>query len=163
MLQAPDIDFTKEMADYCIEELRYKADIYRETGLIRVYNGDVVKSDSAIPSDLQLALKAAVAPLEDVPKHKRDWHPGSNDMVLDLVHPSLFPLVYGLSRILKDDTVNLESCIARCGQGEVVPEPSATEATAQVGWRTRYIYSTKFQWLPCDVDISGNTPKCVRE
>jgi hypothetical protein len=54
---------------------------------------DVVKSDSAIPPDLQAALKAAVDTLEDVPHGLKDWHPGSDDLVLDLGHPSLFPLV----------------------------------------------------------------------
>jgi hypothetical protein len=27
-----------------------------------------------------------------------DWHPGSNEQMLNLVHPSLFPLISGLSR-----------------------------------------------------------------
>ena len=30
-----------------------------------------------------------------MPEDQKDWHPGSNKQVLDLVHPSLYPLVYG--------------------------------------------------------------------
>ena len=40
-------------------------------------------------------LIAVVAPLEDVPDSEKDWHPGSDGLVLDLVHPSLYPIVYG--------------------------------------------------------------------
>ncbi|KIJ98223.1 hypothetical protein K443DRAFT_9336 [Laccaria amethystina LaAM-08-1] len=77
---------------------------------------DVVKSDSAIPPDLQAALKAAVDTLEDVPHGLKDWHPGSDDLVLDLGHPSLFPLVYGRSKVLKEGTTTLDDCIERCGE-----------------------------------------------
>ena len=34
----------------------------------------VVKSDTAISSDLKEALRAAAAPLEDVPDRLRDWY-----------------------------------------------------------------------------------------
>ncbi|KAF5362188.1 hypothetical protein D9756_002171 [Leucocoprinus leucothites] len=156
-------DFTLEMADYCIEELKYKAELLKKTGYVHVYNGDVVKSDCVIPADLQDALRAAVARLEDVPAKQKDWHPGSDDQVLDLVHPSLFPLVYGTSRILPNSTVGLEDCISRCGEGEVIPQPPEKLGIVTLGWPRLDFksYSRRFQWLPCDVDISGDTPKIV--
>ncbi|KAJ3576459.1 hypothetical protein NP233_g415 [Leucocoprinus birnbaumii] len=145
---------TEKSFQYCIDELRYKAGLYKKAGCVSVFTADVVKSDTAIPSNLLAALKAAVAPLEDVPKDQQDWHPGSDEQVLDLVHPSLFPLVYGVSRILPDSTTNLDDCISRCGGGEVIPPPRP-QANLTVA------FSTKFQWLPCDVDISEDTPKIV--
>ncbi|KAJ3563041.1 hypothetical protein NP233_g9195 [Leucocoprinus birnbaumii] len=157
-----EADFTPEMAEYCIEELKYKAEIFKETGYVHVYNGDVVKSDSAIPTDLRNALKKAVSPLEDVPAEQLDWHPGSNNQVLDLVHPSLCPLVYGLSRILPDRTVGLEDCMSHCGEGEVIPQPSEDLGLVNFGPSQKYrAYSRRFQWLPCDVDIAGETPRIV--
>lgn len=159
VIQSPGADFTPEMADYCIEELKYKANLYKKTGFTKVHTGDVVKSDTAIPADLQAALKAAIALLEDVPRKEQDWHPGSDEKVLDLVHPSLFPLVYGSSRILTDTTVGIEDCIAFCGRGEVIPEPPENQALIKEYHPTRHVYSGTFQWLPCDVDISGDTPR----
>lgn len=150
-------DLTPEMADYCIEELKYTTELYAKMGFLRVYNGDVVKSDVAIPTDMQASLKTAIAPLENVPAHKQDWHSGSGDKVLDLVHPSLFPLIYGLSRVPSNETTGLEDCISRCGQGEVIPKPPENQAFVDTHLSTFDVYSTKFQWLPCDVDIS--TPK----
>lgn len=151
------------MFNHCIEELQYKAkNIYQDPNTpIAVYNGDVVKSDTALPESLKLALQNAVKVLEHVPEKEKDWHPGSNDMVLDLVHPSLFPLVYGKSRVLKvgDKTVGLNDCVNRCGEGAVLElskneKPKKTRRSPDMN-----PFSTKFQWLPCEVDISGDHAK----
>ena len=146
------------MVDYCMAELRYKAKIVEETGLVSLYYGDVVKSDTAIPASLKEDLKAAVLPLESVPQIEQDWHPWSDNQVLDLVHPSLFPLVYGRTRILSNSLVGLEDCIEKCGQGEVVPTPPEWDAFPrehEILW-IQSPFSRKFQWLPCEVDISGD-------
>ncbi|RDB22804.1 hypothetical protein Hypma_010044 [Hypsizygus marmoreus] len=158
-LATESLDITQKMVDWCIDELRYKAKTFQDTGAVSVYNGDVVKSDSAIPTSVKDALKKAVAPLEQVPARQQDWHPGSNERVLDLVHPSLFPLVYGRSRILPDSLISLEDCVEHSGEGETIPVP--LEAEIDLGWQVSYLhkplrkpFSTQFQWLPCDVDIS---------
>ena len=161
------VGMTEKMVDWCFAELQFKAKIFQENGgLVSVYNGDVVKSDSAIPPDLQAALKAAVDPLEDVPDRLKDWHPGSDDLVLDLVHPSLFPLVYGRSKILKEGITTLDDCIERCGEGETLPVRSDDSTSERVRVErdilTINLYSNRFQWLPCDVDISANDGSSVR-
>jgi hypothetical protein len=163
VMNNPDLDFTQKMADYCVEELKYKAQILKQTGFIGIYNGDVIKSDTAISAELQSSLKAAVASLENVPSRQKDWRPGSNEQVLDLVHPSLFPLVYGISCILKDDTIGLDDFIARYGEGEVIEKQNGYyddhESNIDYIMRQSHPYSTRFQWLPCDIDISGVRPK----
>lgn len=83
----------------------------------------VIKSDTAVYPDLKAALEAAAAPLEDIPNRFKDWHPGSDGRVLDLVHPSLFPLLYGRSRILSSGVVGLQDCVNYIGKGEVTTEP----------------------------------------
>ncbi|GLD97140.1 hypothetical protein PINS_up005823 [Pythium insidiosum] len=52
-------------------------------------------SDSIVPADVKAKFVREVAVLEDVPEHEKDWHPGSNNQVLDLVHPSLYCCVLG--------------------------------------------------------------------
>ena len=146
---------SEKMVDYCVAELRYKAKVYENTGLISVFYGDVIKSDSAIPGWLQGELKASVAPLENIPARHLDWHPGSGHKVLDLVHPSLFPLVYGQTRILPSPEVtSLEDCIDRCCEGIVLPIPPKKDRF--VLRCKEALFSRKFQWLPCDVDISSD-------
>ncbi|KAH7305419.1 hypothetical protein B0I35DRAFT_443765 [Stachybotrys elegans] len=154
-------DFTPAMADCCIAELRTKADIYEQTGMIPVfdYSACAIKSDKLIPTDLQESLKSAVRALEDIPEEQKDWHPGSGDKVLDLVHPSLWPLVYGRSRILPNKRIGLADCLESCGMGEEIPVPRLREQLGKEEgsyYRNQRIYnmfSNTFQWLPCDVSI----------
>jgi hypothetical protein len=151
------------MFDYCISELRFRAKGHPNSpnGAIRVYNGDVYKSDTAISEETKLALQKAVRILEDVPAAQKDWHPGSDGKVLDLVHPSLFPLIFGTSKILPigAPVATLEDCIKRCGEGEVVPDPNSETPGLDV--HDEDAYSAKFQWLPCEVDISEERPKIL--
>ena len=139
------------MMDWVIEKLRYKARLFKDIGAVTVYTRHVVKSDSVIPESLKLELQAAVAELEDVPDKHKDWHPESNGRVLDLVHPSLYPLVYGRTRVLETGRTSIEDCIARCGEGQATRIPSQEEVTEFniSGWyyATLIPYSRVFQWL----------------
>ena len=123
-----------------------------ETDSIETLDG-VFKSDTVIPEELRLSLIEAVKPLEDVPEDQKDWHPGSSRKVLDLVHPSLYPLVYGQTCILPRSTINLEQWQRHFGVGqELQPDQDISG---------RREWSTRFQWLPCDVDISNGDAKII--
>jgi len=152
-------DVTQKMADWIIEELRYKAKIFKDTGYVVVYDGDVVKSDTAVSSATKEALQEAVRKLEDIPEVYKDYHPGTDGQVLDLVHPSLYPLMYGKSRVLSGQAIGLEDCIEACGKGEIIPIPPQEETALDTkGKRNGHSwgkpsapYSRNFQWLPSDV------------
>lgn len=145
-------DVTPKMMDWVIAELRYKARLFQETGTVSAFDAGVVKSDTAIPDELKHALQTAVRPLEDIPAEQKDYHPGSDMKVVDLVHPSLFPVIYGRTRILKDKVIGLEDCLAHAGSGEVLPVPPEDEAgISHLHFRP---FSRKFQWLPCDVQFT---------
>lgn len=94
--------------------------------------------------------------LEDVPEKEKDWHPGSDEKVLDLVHPSLFPVVWGLTRALERGTVPLDGCTKYTGMGSVVgtehPSASSTEPGIQFGGHQSLWGS--FQWLPSQVELT---------
>ena len=96
----------------------YKLQSFQQTAAISVFDGDVVKSDTAIPSALKDTLSTGIAKLEDsIPHSHRDWHPRFNEKFLHLVHPSLFPVIYGRTKILPGNLAGLDDCIARCGKG----------------------------------------------
>ena len=115
---------------------------------------------------LRQSLLKAVTPLERVPDKDKDWHPGSNEQVLDLVHPSLYPLVYGQTRVLRDSVIGIEDSIRRCGDGETIPVPSDDEVKSRErpesfemrlvgdGHKTR---SKRFQWLPSEFELSADS------
>lgn len=134
--------------------------------MVTAFDGDVVKADTVIFEELKTALQQAVQGLEDsIQSGQKDYHPGSDGKVVDLVHPSLFPLVYGRSRILKDTTVGLDDFLAWSGTPEVIPVPPEEEADIMYrdsSWRPHRLwrnhdrvlpFSRKFQWLPCDVEF----------
>ena len=95
----------------------------------------------------------AIKPLENVPEEQKDWHPRSDGKVLDLVHPSIYPLVYGQTIILPEEKTSLEDWHRHFGVGdELQPDQDVCDLKE---------WSNRFQWLPCDVDISGDKVKIV--
>jgi threonine/homoserine/homoserine lactone efflux protein len=67
-----------------------------------------------VPESLRAELLREVEKLENVPE--KDWHPGSNGLVLDLVHPSLFCFVAGVT---PQTTNPAHPPFAHIGSGEV--------------------------------------------
>lgn len=155
---------TPKMIDWIVQELQCKVEILQRDGFVRVFDHGIVKSDTAVPSELQHALQEAARPLEEVPAEKRDYHPHSDNKVIDLVHPSLFPVIYGKSKILTDKTMDRDNCLASIGQGETLAVPPAEQATLPgyrsdaYSWENVNVnpFSRKFQWLPCDVELTDN-------
>lgn len=152
-----------------ILELRDNARSCQKDGMIPTLDLDtaVVKSDTAIPPELAEALRVACLQLEDVPSRLRDWHPGSNQKVLNLVHPSLFPLVHGRSRVLPTGRVALKDCVNYIGMGETtkIPEDRETDFASSYNINAYYnrhgrgkpkFWSKDYQWLPCEVAFLVN-------
>ncbi|GFF36104.1 hypothetical protein IFM58399_04436 [Aspergillus lentulus] len=152
-------DITPTMMNWIIKEAQWKAKVFQDTKHVVAFDAGVVKSHTAIGEDLRQMLRDAVRPLEDVPEELKDYHPGSDDKVVDLVHPSLFPVVYGRTRILHRKLIGLEDFLNHVGEGKVLAVPPEEEATATVDrdWGSVHRpYSRKFQWLPCDVHFADN-------
>ncbi|KAI6782114.1 uncharacterized protein J7T54_002351 [Emericellopsis cladophorae] len=168
--------FTRNMADAVIVELQRKADFYEEAGLVPVldYSLCVIKSDKILEDDPDLVkdLKTAVSRLENVPDAQKDWHPRSGNKVLDLVHPSLYPLVYGKTRVLKDKRIDLANALDFCGAGEVIaaqqdgklaenPAGDNEQNVPASCWIGDPFFSFKYQWLPCDVKLENGRAEIV--
>lgn len=153
-------DVSARMMDWIIAELKWKADILSDTGFVKVFDDGVIKSDTAISPELRADLKKAVIPLEDIPEDQRDYHPGSDGKVIDLVRPSLFPVVYGRTRVLPDRIIGLDDCLESIGQGTLLPvrpesdiKPERTLASHNMDFHPP-AFSAKFQWLPCEVELT---------
>ncbi|KZV94711.1 hypothetical protein EXIGLDRAFT_672811 [Exidia glandulosa HHB12029] len=93
---------TQRQVDYVFDELdAYRAMRDEATGIEVSCCDRTWQSDRLIPPEVADALKTAVHVLEDVPDAEKDWHPRADGLVLDLVHPSLYPLVYGRTLVRK--------------------------------------------------------------
>ena len=79
----------------------------------------------------------AVVPLEA--DSKRDWHPGSDGFVLNLVHPALYPIVYGRT------------------MGKLPGLDSATILVpGEIKGANPKFVSKHFQFLPSDFSVDGD-------
>lgn len=152
---AQDSGFSPRMFDWAIAELRYKARLLPQIDCIEALDG-VWKSDTIVPSYLRESLRRAIARLEDLRAKDLDWHPGSDGQVLDIVHPSIYPLAYGVSRVLMDSSRKcaVNNCLSWLGQGSILGfNPNARSDI-------RAEYSKRYQWLPSEVQSSLETGAC---
>ncbi|KAJ7496774.1 hypothetical protein FB451DRAFT_203127 [Mycena latifolia] len=134
---------TSNMINYVIAELEGYANIADHgRGIQRGCFDAIWYSDGLICNELSDALKTAVAKLED---GEKDWHPGSDRQVLDLVHPSLYCVVYGRTRAFLPDCPRNESNF------RVVGPPA--RGTGDLDWIQEFTLSQKFVWLPSDFAV----------
>lgn len=118
-----------------------------------------------VAEDLRQRLQAALKPLEDVPPEKQDWHPSSNNQALDLVHPSLYCLVYDRTRGFPQDG---RAASERQPKDLRVIKPPSTLASVPINRSGKNpvqagaLYydidpkwlSPKFSWIPTEFEIS---------
>ncbi|PVU97088.1 hypothetical protein BB559_002157 [Furculomyces boomerangus] len=142
--------FGEKVVNYAIDEALYYSDIFTGSLVPGAVDCTYI-DDNCMPEELLDELKENVTELGDVPENEKDWHPGSDNQVLDLLHPSLYPVVFGRTRGITDDVSSTEvpKWDSVIGKGEtkfVIPPEEYNE----------YL-SEKYQWLPTefDVDASG--------
>lgn len=146
---------------WCLRELREKAAFQTEHGFVKTLDTGSVcaKGDDLIDAQLRDELLAGVQPLLDVKDAAKDWHPNSNEQVLNLVHPPLFPLVYGRTHVLQEGIVGLSDCLESCGKGTVAPQPTfkwkrRDRYNMDQDWNIEH-FSNRFQWLPAEIKFKG--------
>lgn len=131
--EAVDQGLTEAQVRYVLAELAHYAALRdADTGVEVSAVDGVWQSDTLVDDKLGARLREAVRVLEEVPEAERDWHPGSDGQVLDLVHPSLF-------------------CLVREASGG--PERAWQNPTDRY---SKHEFSEKFQWLPTDVEVGDD-------
>lgn len=115
----------------------------------------VWQSDRMISDELKSQINHAFNRLRE--EEPVDWHPGSENLVRDIVHPSLYPLVVNKTKVLETSTLSgPKSLLGKIGCGEVIKDIVQPGHEDEDVIDENYI-SKKFQWLPAevDVDLSG--------
>ncbi|CAG7937106.1 unnamed protein product [Penicillium salamii] len=144
--------------DWCLQELQDKAREFDRDGHTVVLNthSGVCKSDVAISSDLKSQLLNSADLLSDHAAREK-----SDPAVMNLVDPSLFPLVYGRTKVICSGQpcgMDEPSWLSCSRAGHVLSETPQVdvEALSWPGGESRHIWSSKFQWLPCEVEFTGS-------
>ncbi|KAH8892988.1 hypothetical protein GQ53DRAFT_619176, partial [Thozetella sp. PMI_491] len=164
-MDSPDGLISGQTWDWVLTELRDRAPDFIAKKRILSFdnNSRVAKTDGLIPESLGADLKRGVSPLLNSPQEQKDFHPGSNNQVLNLVHPSLFPLVYGRTEVLQEGgCVELSNIFASYGKPMPAPTHSAYEPPKKTrpSWRARppdrNLYRPRrFQRPPCEAESCG--------
>ncbi|KAM5345135.1 hypothetical protein ACJ41O_010997 [Fusarium nematophilum] len=164
----PKMILDEACVDYCIEELRAKAEYFKRSGLVPTLDASatVVKSDVMIDEKLKQELRGAFDKLKEDQKASPDWHPGTENRVQDLVHPSLYPLVYGRTRVIQDEVVGVEDAISWAGRGEAISQSTETPSLVEMRRSIDYgvggskveptFWSLDYQWLPSNVAFQSD-------
>jgi hypothetical protein len=125
----------------------------------------VAKSDSIVTPKLHDALRAAFEKLKADHEAAPDWHPRSNGMVQDLVHPSMYPLVYGRTRAFQEECVGVKDAVSHwANKGTVIPKGGHqnSKGTNSIhygvgsGTLPPEYWSETYQWLPANVTFQSD-------
>lgn len=107
-----------------------------------------------MPTDTKSTLIAGTLALESVPDEQKDWHPGSGNQVLDLVHPSLHCLRIGHTYVRASrSSVSGDPVTALSVDEYRAQRPDFTQYPTHI---TPHVVSLLYQWLPTDITISEN-------
>lgn len=98
-------NYFEEIWDYTMKELEWYIRIERnfpgfeKNGFTIGCDDKVVFSDTVVDSKTKEKLATCVSNFvnHEFKDTDPDYHPGSNDQVVDIVHPSLYPLQYGVT------------------------------------------------------------------
>ena len=118
------------------------------------FSGCVVKSDNIISNELQNDIQNASLILDSV--HQKNSRLDSDGQVHDLVDPSLYPLVYGVTKILPQSKIGLADSLRNIAKGitvekQVETEPDLDSNELKLFRNFEKYFSYRFQWLPSNV------------
>ncbi|TFK53678.1 hypothetical protein OE88DRAFT_1733567 [Heliocybe sulcata] len=147
----PHTKITDAQLDYVFDWLIWLAGERNvHSGIEMTHIPNVYHSYNLISPDLTDSLLKGASILQSVPEEEKDWHPNSNNQVLDLVHPSLYCYHIGKSLAKHPETGSLyvptiEEYIEKRLDIPIIyapnePVPSST--------------SIQHQWLPTDFSVS---------
>lgn len=137
---------SSDAADYVIDEVKLYAtqrDGFVEPGPVE----GTWKADKLIDDDLLSRLKNLVGGLEKNQVDKKDYHPGSDQLVVDLVHPSLYCYVEDHSILINEDSID---------QQFMPKSPEAPPKKVRKYYAEATAPSSKYRWLPSEVKVADN-------
>ncbi|KAF9121470.1 hypothetical protein BGX30_002567 [Mortierella sp. GBA39] len=126
----------EKQLDYIFNELEWHAQRHR----------DQIDKGALVPIDI--GIQGTRRPDGLIPEEpEKDWHLDSNNQVLDLVHPSLYPFIAGRTRVAEEEAIPPLNFMAAGKVLDVAPVPKSSTVKS-------LFYSTKHQWPPTDFDVT---------
>ncbi|KAJ2893778.1 hypothetical protein GGI21_005382, partial [Coemansia aciculifera] len=163
--EAEEHELTDAEFCYVLDELQYYLSLHTLYSSIRLSAADGVWfSDSLIDVQTTNALKDYAAVLANDPSCQQDWHPNDNSCVLNLIDPSLFPLIYSRSMLCLQTTTSPQAALSPAVPGEF---PGSAKKWSEILSKSGYYVPTIrycsnscesrwFSWLPSEFRVDDN-------
>ncbi|KAJ2644200.1 hypothetical protein GGF44_000756 [Coemansia sp. RSA 1694] len=159
----------KELTDvefrYVLDELEYYSSLHPPGSNVRLSAADGVWfSDSLIDTATTNELKEYAAILESTPSRQKDWHPDDRSRMLNLIDPSLFPLIYSRSKLCRQPCASPQTALNPEAPGEFpgsrnkwheVLKGSDYYIPIRIRWHLQCA-SDKFSWLPSEFRVADD-------
>ncbi|KAJ2090071.1 hypothetical protein GGI09_006187, partial [Coemansia sp. S100] len=160
-----DVEFA-----YVLDELAYYASLNPSDSNVRISEADGVWfSDTLIDDKTTIELKDYVTILESIPGRQKDWYPKDWSRVLNLVDPSLYPLIYSRSKLCRQTSTSPQAALKLEKLGEFpgslegwhnalnVADDRESDYYLPTGHEGYCTYSSdNFSWLPSEFRIDDN-------
>ncbi|XP_066913665.1 uncharacterized protein [Clytia hemisphaerica] len=136
--------------DYCSTEVIESSflDMFWKTRMNAVITEGVCYSNSKVPDNLRDSLRNNIDKLAN--ETEIDFHPNSNDVVRDLVHPALYSYIKGVSKLKKLPDVD-------------PPTSKKSKEESEKDFWGRPYEDSKFQWLPTPFHVSEDGKCSIKE
>ncbi|KAJ2261586.1 hypothetical protein GGI01_002181 [Coemansia sp. RSA 376] len=155
---------------YVLDELSYYASLHPPGSNARLSAADDVWfCDALVDAQTTNKLKDYAAILESVSDRQKDWHPKDRSRVLNLIDPSLFPLIYSRSKLCRETSTSPQAALKLGKVGEFpgsiegwhktlnVTEDEEPDYHLPTGHGRCWSYtSDKFSWLPSEFRVDDN-------
>ncbi|KAJ2752781.1 hypothetical protein GGI19_003593 [Coemansia pectinata] len=142
-------DLTDVEFAYVLDELVYYVSLHPPGSNVRFSAADGVWfSDTLIDAETTNEIRDYAAILESVPDRQKDWYPKDRSRVLNLIDPSLFPLIYKRSKLCPQPGLSLQAALKLVEIGEF---PGSLE-----GWRKALNVTEDGDWLPSEFRVDDN-------
>ncbi|KAJ2504148.1 hypothetical protein IWW47_002661 [Coemansia sp. RSA 2052] len=159
----------KELTDiefrYVLDELAYYSLLHSPGSNARLSAAaGVWFSDTLIDAETTNELKEYAILLKSIPECLKDWHPSVRSRVLNLVDPSLYPLIYSRSKLCRQPCTSLQASLNPSVPGEF---PGSLDKWHGALSGSNYYLPTivkrqalhasdKLNWLPSEFRVDDN-------
>ncbi|KAJ2868557.1 hypothetical protein GGH94_000089 [Coemansia aciculifera] len=161
-MELTDVEFA-----YVLDELVYYASLHLPGSNVRFSAADGAWfSDTLVDAKTTNKLKNYAAILVSVPDRQKDWHPNDQSRVLNLIDPSLFPLIYSRSKLCRQTSTSPQAALKIEDVGEFPGSLAKWLKALNITWDEESVYflpilsrqyfsypSREFSWLPSEFRV----------
>ena len=133
---------------------------FHKLQIVPALDHGVYKSDTLIPDELSISVHDMLERIERNDHYLRSNR--SHTFAKYIIDPSVCPMHFGRTKYLSSAMTKPENYLGLCARGRSLSQLLSGEDGTLRGdfcYDTSTAWSTRYQWLPCDVCFDKDTTK----